>query len=143
VRLFAISDLHLNNKSNSDALVNLLTYPEDWLLLAGDIGETADHLTFALSTLSKKFKQLIWTPGNHDLWSLPINDAKRGEYKYHELISICRTYNVLTPEDQYAEIILQSQKYFIVPTFILYDYSYCPEYVSIDKAVDWAEESGI
>lgn len=143
MRLFAIGDLHLANKPNRDALINLHTYPEDWLILAGDIGETSEHLIFALSIITQKFKQIIWVPGNHDLWSSPlIKNVKRGEYKYNELVCICREYNVLTPEDAYAEITLRNQKYIIVPTLILYDYSFRPENISLDKSVSWAEESG-
>jgi len=64
-------------------------------------------------------------------------------HKYYELVSICRKYKVLTPEDAYPEIILQGQKFNIVPTLTLYDYSYRTEYIIFDKAINWAEESGI
>jgi 3',5'-cyclic AMP phosphodiesterase CpdA len=144
MRLFAISDLHLGNKANRNALVSLSAHPEDWLILAGDVGETTEHLIFALSILTQKFKQIVWTPGNHDLWTLPFTStAKKGEYKYSELLSVCSDYKVLTPEDTFAEITIQNLKYIIAPILTLYDYSFRPENIRLENAVSWAKESGV
>jgi 3',5'-cyclic AMP phosphodiesterase CpdA len=144
MRLFAISDLHLANKSNRTALMNLPTYPEDWLILAGDIGETAKHLKFALSILSVKFKHIIWVPGNHDLWTFPLNEFEaKGINKYQQLVNICRSYDVLTPEDEYPKVFLDGQAFIIVPSFTLYDYSFRPKEIPYEKAIEWAAESGI
>jgi hypothetical protein len=33
---------------------------EDWLMLAGDIGETARDLELALSILAPRFRRLVW-----------------------------------------------------------------------------------
>jgi 3',5'-cyclic AMP phosphodiesterase CpdA len=144
MRLFAISDLHLANNLNRTALLNLPAFTDDWLILAGDIGETTEHLKFALSILTLKFKQIVWVPGNHDLWTFPLNefDAK-GENKYLQLVEICQSFNVITPEDQYPKVFLHSQQYIIAPSFILYDYSFRPKEISYEKALDWAAESGI
>jgi 3',5'-cyclic AMP phosphodiesterase CpdA len=81
MKLFAISDLHLANKPNRDALLNLSSHNDDWLILAGDIGETLDHLKYALSILTVKFKQVIWVPGNHDLWTFPYSYPKKLDSK--------------------------------------------------------------
>ena len=51
-RLLAISDLHLNQRANRDALANLGHHPDDWLILAGDVGETEDHLAEAFGVLA-------------------------------------------------------------------------------------------
>jgi len=64
MKLFAISDLHLANKSNKEALMNNSEHTEDWLILAGDNGETIEHINIALTILSQKFKQIVWVPGN-------------------------------------------------------------------------------
>ena len=80
MKLYAISDIHLSYASNREALEALPTYPEDWLILAGDVGETEEHLHFALSLLTKRFAGLLWVPGNHDLWSNPTQPgALHGE----------------------------------------------------------------
>ena len=106
MKLYAISDLHLGHEINRQALAAIPSYPEDWLILAGDMGETTAHLRYALSILSRRFAQLLWVPGNHDLWTLPSSSAEdatlRGEEKYQRLVSICRDYGVLTPEDPYV-----------------------------------------
>ncbi len=144
MKLYAISDLHLANKSNRDALLNLPSHKNDWLVLAGDIGESSEYLKFALSTLTLKFKQIIWVPGNHDLWTFPLNEHElKGEYKYLHLVNICKSYNVITPEDEFPEVFLNGKQYVIVPTFTLYDYSFRPQEISFEKAVDWAAESGV
>ena len=76
------------------------THPADWLILAGDVGETAAHLELAFRELKPRFAKLVWVPGNHELWTLPSSDEKaRGRFKYDELIELCRFYEVLTPED--------------------------------------------
>jgi hypothetical protein len=38
-RLFAISDLHLAYTENRAALEQLPNHPDDWLIMAGDLGE--------------------------------------------------------------------------------------------------------
>lgn len=144
MKLFAISDLHLANKPNRDALLNLPSYKNDWLILAGDIGEKSEYLRFALFILTTKFEQIIWVPGNHDLWTFPLNDKEpKGVDKYYQLVNICRSYKVLTPEDEYSKIMLGDQQYIIVPTLTLYDYSFRPKEIPFEQAIDWAAESGV
>jgi predicted phosphodiesterase len=144
VKLYAISDLHLANKLNRKALLNLPKHTDDWLILGGDIGETSEHLKFALFVLTQKFKQIIWVPGNHDLWAFPLSEYElKGESKYNYLVSVCRQFGVYTPEDDFPEIIIRNQTFIIAPTFTLYDYSFRPENIPYEKAIEWAEESGI
>jgi len=144
LKLYAISDLHLANKVNRVALEALPAHPHDWLILAGDIGESDLHLKYALSILIQRFKKLVWVPGNHDLWTLPVDRfLLRGEAKYRELVSICRGYGVLTPEDPYTLITVQERTYRLAPLFLLYDFSFRPDYVRPEKAVEWAAESGV
>lgn len=144
MKLFAISDLHLANKPNRDALLNLPDHSEDWLILAGDIGETAEHLKFALSILTQKFKQIAWVPGNHDLWTFPLNKHElKGENKYNHLVSVCRGFGVYTPEDDFPMFTIDNQTFILALTFTLYDYSFRPENVPYEKALEWAEEAGV
>jgi len=104
-RLLAISDLHLSYEVNRQALIELLPHPGDWLILAGDVGDTPEHLEFALAALAPKFRQVVWVPGNHDLWTLPGQArALRGVALYEHLVELCRSYGVLTPEDPYRAV---------------------------------------
>ncbi|HTK07742.1 MAG TPA: metallophosphoesterase [Ktedonobacteraceae bacterium] len=147
MKLYAISDLHLGHSINRQALEALPFYPSDWLILAGDVGETANHLHFALSLLSKRFAQVIWVPGNHDLWTIPsartASDGLRGEAKYQQLVSICRSYGVLTPEDPYVRWPGEGGPLLLAPLFLLYDYSFRPADIPADKAVEWAMETDV
>jgi 3',5'-cyclic AMP phosphodiesterase CpdA len=144
MKLYAISDIHLANRANFLALEALPPHPRDWLILAGDAGEIDEHLKFALFILTRRFKQVIWVPGNHDLWTLPAHPNRlRGDARYRNQVSICRDYGVLTPEDPYVTWHGKDRDYLLVPMFLLYDYSFRPAHVPREKAVDWAAESGV
>ncbi len=90
LKLYAISDLHVGFKENRAALLALPAHPADWLILCGDLGDTPQQLDFALEVLSAKFAQLIWVPGNHELWTLPRATGSRGVARYAELVELCR-----------------------------------------------------
>ena len=64
MKLYAISDLHLDYAINREALQALPSHPEDWLILGGDLGHTEDELHFALRLLTQRFQRLFWVPGN-------------------------------------------------------------------------------
>ena len=144
MKLWAISDLHVGYDENRKAVQDLPEYLDDWLIVAGDTGETPAHLDFVLRTLEPRFKQLVWTPGNHDLWTprnLPA--AQRGVAHYERLVALCQRYGVLTPEDPWAKWPGEGPTRAIVPTFLLFDYSFRPASVSREQAVAWAAESGV
>lgn len=144
MKLYGISDLHLNYHVNRRALEALPPHPNDWLILAGDIGDTEQDLHFALSTLTRRFARLLWAPGNHDLWTLPSDvSGLRGEAKYYRLVSICRYYGVLTPEDPYVLWPGEGPSCLLAPLFLLYDYSFRPEDVAAEDAVAWAAETDV
>ena len=145
MKLYAISDLHLGHEQNRLALAQLPMYADDWLILAGDVGERAEHLYYALDILTKRFARLLWVPGNHDLWTLPAGkeggEQLRGEAKYMQLVEICREYSVLTPEDPYVTWPGEGVPAILAPLFLLYDYSFRPDDVAEDRAIAWAEEA--
>jgi hypothetical protein len=143
MRLLAISDLHLAHEPNRVALGGMADHPDDWLIVAGDVGERPDHLVLAMRTLTSRFKRIVWTPGNHDLWCRPDTavDA-RGEARYRELVAIAQSFGALTPEDPYAEW-PDEPGTFIVPMFLLFDYTFTPGEMSVEDAVAWARESGV
>jgi predicted phosphodiesterase len=143
MRLFAISDLHVGHPANWQALERTPRHPEDWLILAGDVGETAEHLDQTLALLAERFARLIWVPGNHELWTRPVRDGARGARKYAELLEVCRRHGALTPEDPYVLWEGHGGPHRIAPLFLLYDYSFGPAGVSPEGAVQWALESGI
>lgn len=143
MKLFAISDLHVGFKENLIALTQLLDHPEDWLILCGDIADTPDQLDVALQILSQKFAQLIWVPGNHELWTIPRASTLRGVARYEHLVELCRQQGVLTPEDPFPLWEGEGGTHRLAPLFLLYDYSFRPSDVPIEEAVAWAAEEDV
>ena len=116
------------------------------LRVAGDIGESEDQLHFALETLGQRFRQLLWVPGNHDLWTLGKDPERpRGVAKYLRMVEICRQHGVDTPEDPYRRWPGDgsSQDHLLAPLFLLYDYSFRPDDITLEGAVPWAAAQGI
>ena len=70
--LWAISDLHTGHTGNKPVTESLYpASPDDWLIVAGDVGERTDEIRWALDLMRKRFAKVIWVPGNHELWSSP------------------------------------------------------------------------
>jgi len=144
MKLYAISDLHLGSIANRQALATLPSFPNDWLVLAGDIGESEEQLRYCLRTVTQRFARVIWVPGNHDLWTLPGTDGSlRGEAKYRRLVTICLAYGVLTPEDPFISWPGPGGPRLLAPLFTLYDYTFRPDAIPAVSAVAWAEETGV
>lgn len=143
MRLLATSDLHVSHRANLEALADIPPHPDDWLIVAGDVGERPVHLRQTLEVLTDRFARVLWTPGNHDLWSPPDDPSRtRGQARYDELVAICRTFDVLTPEDEYARWPPEPDTV-IVPMFLLFDYSFRPPDLSREAALAWARETGV
>jgi hypothetical protein len=144
VRLWAISDLHVGHEENRRAVEALDASPDDWLIIAGDTGESPAHLEFVLRTLTPRFAQVFWTPGNHDLWTPQSWPAdQRGVAHYQRLLRLCLRYGVLTPDDPYALWPGDGPRTVVVPTFLLYDYSFRPDEVPEERAIGWAADTGV
>lgn len=144
MKLWAISDLHVGYDDNRRAVQTLPAFPEDWLIIAGDTGETPAHLDFVLRTLRPRFAQVVWTPGNHDLWTPTTwTPAQRGVAHYERLVALCRRHGVLTPEDPFAKWPGDGPTRAVVPVFTLFDYSFRPAAVPREDAVQWAADTGV
>jgi hypothetical protein len=151
MKLFAISDLHIGFAANRRAVAAMRPHPDDWLAVSGDVADTEADFASALDLLVPKFRQVLWVPGNHELWTMPDEPtALRGVRKYERLVQLCRTRGVLTPADPYPvwpgpppPNSPEGVPYIVAPLFVLYDYSFRPSHVADDEAVQWAEDSGV
>ena len=144
MKLYAISDLHLRHTDNRQALLARPAHPDDWLIVAGDVGETLAEMELMLRTLTERFRQVIWVPGNHELWTMPSEKPPlRGEARYQRLVSLCRSYGALTPEDPYPRWPGEGPPRVLVPMFLGYDYTFRPDHVPADKALEWAWEEDL
>ena len=140
VRLFALSDVHLSNPINREALDTVPSLREDWLILADDVVDGLRQLDWCFHALTRKFKQLVWVPGNHELWTRPgRRDEPRGVELYEKLVEVARRHGVITPKDPYPVCTHPSGMVLLVPLFLLCDYSFRPSSVRIDEVVAWAE----
>lgn len=125
-RLVAVSDLHVSYPENRKIVEGLKpASPEDWLIVAGDVGDRLEEIEWALGLLAERFARVIWAPGNHELWSRD-DDAVRGVARYEQLIALCRRLGVLTPEDPYAVWEGHGGPVRVAPLFVGYDYTFRP-----------------
>ena len=145
-RLLAASDLHVGFAENREILAGLRPpSPDDWLIVAGDVGEFAADIEWALGTLRERFAEVIWVPGNHELWThrreaLPL----RGVERYEHLVAMCRRLGVQTPEDPYPVWRHSGGPLVIAPLFLLYDYTFLPDGAATKaEALERAYATGI
>jgi 3',5'-cyclic AMP phosphodiesterase CpdA len=145
-RLLALSDLHVAFPPNREIVSALRPGDDgDWLLLAGDVGELYPDIEWALRILSERFATVVWTPGNHELWTRrkdPV--ALRGEARYLALVELCRGLGILTPEDSYPVWKGPGGPVTIAPVFLLYDYTFLPDgALTKEQGLKQAYEKGI
>ena len=78
--MWALSDLHLSHPLNRRAFDAFPTHTDDWLILAGDVVDGSNRLDWCFEALNRKYRQVVWVPGNHELWSTgKDSDVVRGE----------------------------------------------------------------
>jgi 3',5'-cyclic AMP phosphodiesterase CpdA len=144
MRLLAISDLHLGHPVNREFFPTIGSSRDDWLILAGDVAENETHLAMAFEYLIQRFAQVIWVPGNHELWTTSRSPkAARGVARYEVLVELARSFGVLTPEDPYIPWPEGDRSLYIVPLFTLYDYTFRPDHVPSDQVLAWAAQDDI
>jgi 3',5'-cyclic AMP phosphodiesterase CpdA len=144
MRLLAFSDLHIGYEVNRQALQELPAFPGDWLIVAGDVGETLAQLEWAMDLLGDRFEQLLWVPGNHELYTVPGAVCPlRGVARYEAMVEVCQRRGIITPEDPYPLWPGEGPATRLIPLFLGYDYSFCPAGMSPEVARTWAAEEGI
>lgn len=151
--LYAVSDLHIAHDENRALLDRIHPIGRgDWLIVAGDVAERLDDIEQALSTLRNRFAHVVWTPGNHELWTTRGDEAGvrgveaglRGVERYERLVELCRGLGVITPEDAYPIWQGADGPMRIVPMFLLYDYTFLtPGTATKEDSLRAAYEAGI
>jgi 3',5'-cyclic AMP phosphodiesterase CpdA len=144
--LLAVSDLHVSYAENRAIVEGLHPgSPEDWLILAGDVGEYPADVEWALGLLAGRFAQVIWTPGNHELWTMRDDPVSlRGVARYQYLVDICRRLGVHTPEDPYLVWDGPGGPLTVAPLFVGYDYSFrAPGTRTREASMQAAEDAGV
>jgi 3',5'-cyclic AMP phosphodiesterase CpdA len=144
--LYAVSDLHVTypeNRRRVEAMCSLSG--EDWLIVAGDVGELFADVVDTLAGLRQRYATVIWAPGNHELWTHPRDPVQsRGEERYHQLVAACRERGVLTPEDGFAIWRGAGGPVTVAPLLVLYDYTFlAPGARDAAESLRIAYETGI
>lgn len=144
--LLAVSDLHVSYAENRDIVEQIRPgTPGDWLIVAGDLAEYSADVEWALSLLASRFAKVIWTPGNHELWTMRDDPVRlRGVERYQHLVGICRRLGVDTPEDPYPVWDGPGGPLTVAPLFVGYDYSLLtPGTRTREASMRAAEEAGV
>lgn len=145
-RLLAISDLHVTHPENRRIVEGLRPQSEaDWLILCGDVSESVADVEWAFDLLSERFATVVWTPGNHELWTTPDDPiGLRGERRYRHLVKLARRRGVLTPEDAFAVWEGAGGPLTVAPLFLLYDYSFGSNIAATKaESIALAHEAGV
>jgi calcineurin-like phosphoesterase family protein len=120
MRLFATSDLHTDYKENFRWLQELsdTEYRDDTLIVAGDVSDRLEIIRETLLLLRGKFRKLLFTPGNHELWvrGADINSVE----KLRLILDLCDELDIATKP-------LRLENIWIVPLFSWYDGVFEPE----------------
>jgi predicted phosphodiesterase len=119
MRIFALSDLHADYADNARWIANLSTwdYRGDTLILAGDLADRLSLLGWCLSTLRSRFSNVLFVPGNHDLWVIREKTIPTSLQKFHEVARIVESSGA-------SMRALHVGALSIVPVLGWYDYSF-------------------
>ncbi len=119
MRIFAISDIHIDFDENRRWLYNLSQsdYKEDILILAGDVTDMTSLLAKAFQELAIRFSKVLYVVGNHDLWVMRDNNAKDSLGKFLMIKTIARDCGICMEPSHFGPLS-------VVPLFGWYDYSY-------------------
>jgi predicted phosphodiesterase len=134
MRLFATSDLHTDYKENMLWLRQLsdTAYSDDALIVAGDISDRVEIVRETLLLLRSKFRQVLFTPGNHELWVR--GEAINSIEKLQRILTLCDELGVATAP-------LRLEDLWVVPLFSWYDGVFDPKMTTESEAArrSWAD----
>jgi predicted phosphodiesterase len=90
MRVFAVSDIHVDYDANAKwvAGLSLADYQRDVLILAGDVTDTRRLLERSLGALAKRFRKVLFVPGNHDLWVIRDGKEKNSLQKFEDVCAV-------------------------------------------------------
>ncbi|MEM6462116.1 MAG: metallophosphoesterase [Pseudomonadota bacterium] len=119
MRIFTISDLHVDYRQNAEWVEGLsrADFTDDILILAGDISDSLERIARTITHLAKRFRQVLFVPGNHDLWIL------RDRGSAHSLDKFIKVQDTVT-ECGGSVGPFENDALAIVPLLGWYDYSF-------------------
>ena len=96
MRVFAVSDVHIDYQVNADWIraLSRLDYRDDLLILAGDVSHRLPDLARCFDELVARFKHVLFVPGNHELWVLGEDSRRNSLDKFADVVDVARTSGV-------------------------------------------------
>lgn len=90
MRVFAISDIHVDYDANMRWVHGLsrADHRDDLLILAGDVSHRPKLLAECIDAFSRRFAQVLFVPGNHDLWVVGEPPERHSLQKFREVADI-------------------------------------------------------
>ena len=130
MRVFALSDIHIDYDFNARWIesLSMSEYKDDVLILAGDVTDTLQLLDWCLRALAKRFRKVLFVPGNHELWVIREAGEKNSLQKFDEVCSVVRSTGVSMQAFREHGVL-------IIPLLTWYDYSLGEP--SEDRACRW------
>ena len=119
MRVFALSDIHIDYSANAMWVANLSVaeYQDDVLILAGDVTDIQKLFGWCLNMLTKRFKKVLFVPGNHELWVMREDREKNSLQKFDDICAVVES----TGASMQA---FHERGVSIVPLLGWYDYSF-------------------
>lgn len=119
MRVFAVSDIHIDYDENARWIANLSTaeYQDDVLILAGDVTDELQLLEWCLTALAKRFKKVLFVPGNHDLWVIREGNEKNSLQKFDDVCAVVESSGASMQA-------FREHGISIIPLLAWYDYSF-------------------
>ncbi|MFK7916255.1 MAG: metallophosphoesterase [Pseudomonadales bacterium] len=118
MRLFAVSDLHVDYQPNVE-WINALSradFTDDALIVAGDLSHRQELVLDNLAELAQRFAYVLFVPGNHDIW-VSRQSPEDSLTRHDQLLQAVETAGVRT-----QPLILPELR--IVPLLSWYDFSF-------------------
>lgn len=96
-RLWTLSDIHVDYKQNFDEIraLDKTSFRNDTLILAGDTTDRMDRLQAVFEEILERFGQLVFVPGNHELW-VRHNSHANSIAKWQAIVDLCEKLGVIT-----------------------------------------------
>jgi len=118
LKVYTVSDIHVDYEENFNWLNSIsdYDYQDDILILAGDISDNLLLIGKTFNILKKKFKKVIFVPGNHDLW-VKRNKIKDSLTSFNIILGIAEKSGIET-----GPVTIGSLS--VVPLFGWYDFSF-------------------
>ena len=119
MRIHALSDLHLDFAENRRWLSSLSVhdYQEDILIFAGDLASGKRELSFGFAALARRFRYVLYVPGNHELWIAPGQPGGTSFEQFEDVRTQARQHGIATNRMDFDRLS-------IVPLCAWYDYSF-------------------